>query len=248
MAIFRLVLPLMPATAIPLATDQQAIIPSTQAGDYYVLVRARQGSDTPVTLRAELMPLAITKITPDQGGVGDANHRWVTMDIYGASFKAGALVKLSRPGMAELEPERWQVLDATHIRAVFDLRRLPLGLYDVAVTNPNGQRVVEANRYLVERGIEADVTIGVGGPRSMAPGDSGLYSVSLQSLTNVDTPYVRFDFGAPEMGISADVLEGLGLPYVLFGSNVGGSPSGKTLDTAGNTQAYGETPNRWLTP
>ena len=31
---------------------------------------------------------------------------------------AGALVKLARPGVAEIEPERWQVIDATHIIAV----------------------------------------------------------------------------------------------------------------------------------
>jgi len=230
----------------PVAADQQVVIPTTQAGDYYVLVRARQGGETPVTLRADLLPLAITKVTPDQGGTGDDDHRWVTFDIYGASFKAGALVKLSRPGVYEVEPDRWQVLDATHIRAIFDLRTVPHGLYDVAVTNPDGTRVVEANRYLVERGIEADVTIGVGGPRSLNPGDNGLYSVSLQSLTNVDTPYVRFDFGAPEMGYSADVLEGLGLPYVLFGANVGGNGNGRTTDMAGNTQTYGPTPTSGL--
>ncbi|UUZ69428.1 putative Ig domain-containing protein [Polaromonas sp. P2-4] len=230
----------------PVAADQQVMIPTTQAGDYYVLVRARQGGETAVTLRADLLPLSITKVTPDQGGTGDDDHRWVTFDIYGSSFKAGALVKLSRPGVYEVEPDRWQVLDATHIRAIFDLRTVPHGLYDVVVTNPDGTRVVEANRYLVERGIEADVTIGVGGPRTLSPGDNGLYSVSLQSLTNVDTPYVRFDFGATEMGYSDDVLEGLGLPYVLFGANVGGSGDGRTTDAAGNTQTYGPTPTSGL--
>ncbi len=124
----------------PLAADQQAFIPSTQAGDYYVLVRSNQGAaDTPVTLRADLLPLSITQVTPDQGGTGDDNHRWVTMDIYGSHFKAGALVKLSRPGVFEVEPTRWQVLDATHIRAIFDLRDAPHGLYDVSVINPDGQ-------------------------------------------------------------------------------------------------------------
>ncbi|PKQ07580.1 MAG: hypothetical protein CVT71_00985, partial [Alphaproteobacteria bacterium HGW-Alphaproteobacteria-10] len=129
----------------PVAADQEALIGSTKAGDYYVLVRSRQGSaDAPVTVRADLLPLSISKITPDQGGTGDDNHRWVTLDIYGAHFKAGALVKLSRPGVFEAEPERWQVLDATHIQAVFDLRNFPLGLYDVSVTNPDGQKVTEA--------------------------------------------------------------------------------------------------------
>ncbi|MFO1403439.1 MAG: CARDB domain-containing protein [Azonexus sp.] len=227
----------------PVATDQEVMIPSTQAGDYYILVRARQGAaNSPATLRADLLPLSITKITPDQGGTGDADHRWVTFDILGSHFKAGALVKLSRPGVYEAEPDRWQVLDATHIRAVFNLAKLPHGLYDVTVINPDGQRVTEAERYLVERGIEADVTIGIGGSRTLSPGENGLYSVSLQSLSNVDTPYVRFDVGVPEMGLSNDVLEGLNLPYLVFSSNVAGQPAGLTVDAAGNTQTYGQTP------
>ncbi|HNN85589.1 MAG TPA: CARDB domain-containing protein, partial [Accumulibacter sp.] len=227
----------------PVAADQEAMIPSTKAGDYYILVRARQGNaNAPVTLRADLLPLSITRVTPDQGGTGDDEHRWVTLDIHGSHFKAGALVKLTRPGIAESEPERWQVLDATHIRAVFDTRKLPHGLYDVSVSNPDGQRVSEAQRYLVERGIEADVTIGIGGARNLNPGESSVYSLSLQSLSNLDTPYVRFDFGVPEMGRSEDVLAGLNLPYLVFGSNVDGQPDGLTVDSAGNTQTYGATP------
>jgi len=224
--------------------DQMAIVPSTQAGDYYVLVRAREGSPTatPVTLRADLMPLAITAVTPSQGGVGDDDHRWVTVDIHGARFKAGALVKLSRPGVHEAEPVRWQVLDATHIRAVFDLRRFPLGLYDLTVINPDGQMVTDPGRYLVERGIEADVTLGIGGSRSLEPGEAGSYSLTLQSLTNVDTPYVRFDVAVPNMGDSDYLLDGLKLPYVVFASNLGGSPDGVTLDASGNTQSITDCP------
>ncbi|HEV6968860.1 CARDB domain-containing protein, partial [Roseateles sp.] len=231
----------------PVSPDQTLLVPTTKAGDYYILVRSRQGAaSTPVTLRADLLPLSITKVTPDQGGVGDDDHRWVTMDIEGARFAAGALVKLARPGEFEIEPERWQVLDATHIRAVFDLRHVPLGLYDVIVTNPDGQRVVEPYRYLVERMIEVDAAIGIGGARNIEPGDSSTYSVSLQSLTNVDTPYVRFDVGATDMGNSADVLEGLNLPYVVFGSNVGGRPDGAIAAGDGNTQQYGTTPTTAL--
>ncbi|MFN9746157.1 MAG: CARDB domain-containing protein, partial [Betaproteobacteria bacterium] len=233
----------------PLAPDQELLVPSTQAGTYYVLVRARQataGAPTAATLRADALSLSITRVTPDQGGTGDDDHRWVTVDIEGARFAAGALVKLSRPGEFEIEPARWQVLDATRIRAVFDLRHVPHGLYDLTVINPDGQRVTEPYRYLVERMIEPDVTIGIGGPRNIEPGDGAVYSVSLQSLTNVDTPYVRFDIGATEMGRSADVLQGLNLPYVVFGSNVGGRPPGAAQGSEGNTQGYGTTPTRPL--
>ncbi|ULU23434.1 tandem-95 repeat protein [Dyella terrae] len=224
------------------SADQQVVIPSTQAGDYYILVRSRSGTNVPTTLRADLLPLSITQVTPDSGGVSDDDHRWVTLDIYGSAFQAGAIVKLSRPGVFEAEPSRWQVLDATHIRAIFDTRNFPLGLYDVTVTNPNGQSVTEADRYLVQRGIEDDVTIGIGGPRTLDPGSEGTYSVSLQSLTNVDTPYVRFDFGAAEMGYNKDLLDSLNLPYAVFASNVGGSPFGNVDGAPANTQNYGQTP------
>ena len=49
--------------------------------------------------------------------------------------------------------------------------------------------------------LARDVAIGLGGPRILAPGDVGTYGVSLQSLTNVDTPYVHFQFGIPELGV-----------------------------------------------
>lgn len=32
------------------------------------------------------------------------------------------------------------------------------------------------------------------------------------------------------------------MPYLVFGTNVGGQPAGRTLDGAGNTQTYGPTP------
>jgi hypothetical protein len=191
----------------PLSADQEVWLPSTQAGDYYLLLRSRQGAaNTPVTLRADLLPLSITRISPDQGGSGSTDNGgdvnksplWVSVDIEGAHFKPGALVKLTRPGVHELEPERWQVLDATRIRAIFDLRQVPLGLYDLSVINPDGQRVTEAQRFLVERGIEADVSIGIGGPRTLTPGENGLYSVSLQSLSNVDTPTCASTSASPK--------------------------------------------------
>ncbi|WP_167370367.1 CARDB domain-containing protein [Acinetobacter genomosp. 33YU] len=231
------------AYTIANSPDQELVVPTTQEGTYYILIKASNSpKDTAATILAETLPLSITKVTPDQGGTGTDDYRWVTMDIYGAQFAAGALVKLSRPGMYEIEPERWQVLDATHIRAVFDLRHVPHGLYDIVVINPNGDRVVEPYRYLVERAIEPDVTIGLGGSNQLIPGDSGIYSISLQSLTNVDTPYVRFDIGAVEMGYNEHLIQGLKLPFFIFGSNVGGQPSGIVVGDQVNTQQYGVTP------
>ncbi|MBN8557208.1 MAG: hypothetical protein J0L74_05970, partial [Burkholderiales bacterium] len=229
----------------PLQPDQTAILPTSQAGDYYVLVRALSGAGggLPARVKAEALPFQIIDVTPDQGGDG----RWVSMTISGAQFKTGAVAKLVRPGIAEIAPTRVQVVDATTIQAVFDLRNQPHGLYDVQVTNPDGAVAVLPYRYLVERALPIDVTLGLGGPRALSPGESGLYHVTLESATNVDTPYVFFEMGLPEMGDNGRVL---GLPYVSFASNVRGGPSEAdnpnsawaSLDSEVNTDGYNLAP------
>ena len=81
-----------------------------------------------------------------------------------------------------------KVIDSTTIRATFDFTGAPHGLYDVTVTNPDGKKVVVPYRFLIEDTIEPDVTIGIGGPRIVLAGDQGLYSVAIQSMSNVGTP------------------------------------------------------------
>src|SRR6185503_474102 len=209
----------------PLQANQTAIVPSTQPGDYYILVRGHDEpqANTPARLLVETVPLAITSVAADQGGDG----RWVTLNIEGARFQPGALVKLARPGVAEIEPVSYEVLDSTRIKAIFDLRDAPHGLYDVKVINPNGQSITEAYRYLIERAIEADVTVGLGGPRIIPAGGMGTFGVSLQSLTNVDTPYVHLVYGAPEMQENGYLFQ---LPFLTFSTNLAGAPDGVRPD------------------
>jgi hypothetical protein len=164
------------------------------------------------------------------------------MTVRGARFKPGALLKLVRPGIEEIEPAVYEVIDATRIIATFDFRGVERGLYDLKVINPDGAEAIVPYRYLVERALEPDVTIGLGGPRVVPAGQAGLYSIALQSLTNVDTPYVYFQFGAPEIGDNAMVYN---LPFLTFNSNVRGSPDGvredvpwASLDSEVNTTGF----------
>ncbi|GAB1542664.1 hypothetical protein NUACC21_53380 [Scytonema sp. NUACC21] len=199
-----------------IGSDQTAIVSNTQQGKYYVLLRGISGNETPVTIKAEALPFGITDIATDRGG----DSRYVTTTISGAQFQKGATVKLVRPGIGEYIPDRWEVVDSTKITAIFDLRNAPHGLYDVKVTNPDGESAIVPYRYLIERAIETDVTVGLGGPNILAPGETGNYAVSVKSLTNIDTPYVHLSFGIPELG-SNPILE---LPYVQFSSNLSGQP------------------------
>jgi hypothetical protein len=230
----------------PLAANQTALISSTEPGVYYILVRSlgensASGEET-FTLLAEILPFQITNVSPDQGG----SARFVTMSIEGAGIQEGAIAKLSRPGVAEFLPVSVKRIDATRMIAIFDLEGAPHGLYDVVVTNADGEVAIEPYRYLIERAVERDVTVGLGGPRIVPAGQAGFYSVVVDSLTNVDTPYVRFTFGAPEMGTNDMAY---GLPFLDFNTNLGGG-SDEATDILGLTgsQAPINRNGQWLAP
>ncbi len=219
----------------PLQPNQTAVIASTTPGVYFVLIRGQSepAPNTPVTLLADLVPFQITDVVTDRGG----DSRYVTATIRGAQFHKDAIVKLVRPGFAEYEPVRYQVVDSTRIQAIFDLRDAPHGLYDVKVINPGGQEAIVPYRYLVERALEPEVMVGLGGDRVLQAGDTGRYGVSLQSLTNVDLPYVHFQFGIPEVGTNSEVFN---LKRVSFSTNLRGAPAvadvpWASLDAAVNT-------------
>ena len=204
-----------------LAPDVVSVLPSTDGRTIFILIRGQSEPlpETPVTVLAEVLPLIITGVQTDTGGDG----RFVTTTIRGARFNPQAAVNLVRPGFADIQPAIFEVLDATKIIATFDLTGRPRGLYDVKVTNPDGGQAIVPYRFLVERAIQPEVTIGVGGPRIILAGDVGTYSVALQGIGNLDTPYMFFQVGIPEMGRNINVYN---LDYLHFFSNVRGAPPG----------------------
>ena len=92
-------------------------------------------------------------------------------------------------------PGKWSI--RPRIIAKFDFTDAPHGLYDLKVINPDGSETIEPYRFLIERGIEPEVTIGIGGPRVILAGDQATYSVALQNLSNLDAPYTFFQVGVP---------------------------------------------------
>ena len=177
-----------------LVANQSAVVPTTEPGIYYVLVRGDgDGTNTPIELKAELLPFQVTDISPDTGG----NSQYVTVTVTGDDFSPQAILRLIRPQFAEFAPVSYNVVNATKIVATFDLTDAPLGLYDVEVINPDGSTAIQPYRFLVEPAEPIDATIGMGGPSTLGIGQIGNYLVSLESITNVDTPYVFFEYGAP---------------------------------------------------
>ena len=211
----------------PISASLQALIPSTKPGTYYVLVQGYSGpsTGTNITLLAEELPLLITDVETDVGGAG----AYVTTTISGAQFSTGATVKLTRPDIAEYTPVSYQVINSTEIIAVFDLTGAPYGSYDLVVTNPDGSQAIIPYRFLIEQVVEPDVTIGIGGNRTILAGDSQDYSIQLDNTGNLDAPYTFFQVGVPQLGNNFIVYN---LPYLTFSSNVSGQPT--NLATSAN--------------
>ena len=224
-----------------LSPSQNAVIPSTIPGVYYILIEGNSepADDTPVSVLAELLPLSITNVKIDQGG----DSEYVTTTITGAQFDPNAIVKLVMPGFAEYQPLLTNFVNSTEILAEFDLTNAPFGLYDVQVINPNGQEAIAPYRFEIEQTVQPDVTIGVGGPRFILAGDTGTYSVSLQNLGNINAPYVEFNVGIPQLSnalptdpsnpnIADPVNVNLDdLPYVELNTDLGGEPPDSSLDS-----------------
>ena len=202
------------------ASDLTALIPSTQPGTYYILVQGFSGpsTGTAITLLAEELPLVITGIDTAVGGAG----AYVTTTISGAQFSSAATVQLSRPGLAEYTPVSYQVVNSTQIIAVFDFTGAPLGSYDLIVTNPDGSQAITPYDFLIQQVVQPQVTIGIGGNRTILAGDAQDYSIQLDNLGNLDAPYTFFQVGVPQLGTNYVVY---GLPYLTFSSDVSGQPS-----------------------
>ncbi len=202
-----------------LIADQTITVPTTEPGTYYILVRGdSDAADTSIQLNAELLPFQVDDISPDGGG----DSQYVTVTVTGDDFSPQAIVKLVRPQIAEFSPVSYNVVDATQIVATFDLADAPLGLYDVEVINPDGSTAIQPYRFLVEPAEPINVTVGMGGPSTLNFGQTGVYLVSMHSITNVDTPYVFFEYGVLNVANPASAL--IPGPALAFSTDLSGQP------------------------
>lgn len=148
--------------------DQENVIPNTASGDYFSMIRGdyvpgsltgqlrkdnkntvKSDNLSPqnVTVKAEILPLSIRRVSPSSGG----NSGWLSLQIDGAKFAENAVVKLVGAGNHVITATQSSASPA-RIAALFELKGEPAGFYDVVVTNPNNQSATLAGGFEILNG------------------------------------------------------------------------------------------------
>ncbi len=181
--------------AEPYRLNQVALVPETTSEDYFVMVYGTGSGSEEIEILAELVEFSITSVEPDYGGRGGQ----VTMLIEGARFNEDSSVALTDGMGHDAELIQQEVLDASHIRATFELPAdMPLGAYDLVVSNPERVDTILPAGFTVQEPTGASVSFGYTRPGSMRRNGSGLYQFSVVNTANNDIPFLSAMLAIPE--------------------------------------------------
>ncbi|MDA3787937.1 MAG: PKD domain-containing protein, partial [Desulfobacula sp.] len=118
---------------IPFTASQDVLVPSTQAGTYYIMIYARdlpsEVDSQNITLLIEPLSFSITGITPDVGGAGGR----VTCTLTGAGFRETTQVFLRLSDDSLLEGKVVEFVNTMELKIRWDLSGVALGTYDIIV-------------------------------------------------------------------------------------------------------------------
>ena len=131
----------------PLSPNQQIVIPATQKGWYYIMVRGENEPGGPLgyALEADIVPFAITSVS--QNHIGDNGQ--VTITLTGAQFQPGASVELVS-GTNTYSAQTTFFNDATSVAARFLFTNAVHGIYDLVLNNPNNQSTTATQALTIE--------------------------------------------------------------------------------------------------
>jgi hypothetical protein len=173
--------------------SQEIVVPSTQAGTYFVLVREGPGSGTGgrYTLTASLPGFAIRGIAPASGG----NSGPVTIAVQGSNLSSGTQVSLVS-GATVIPALATYFRDPGQMYATFDLTGKAAGAYDVRLTD-QGRTATAARAFTVTTGAPGNLQVQLEGLDVIRSGTRGVVTVDYRNVGNTD-------IAAPLLVLSAD--------------------------------------------
>ena len=192
--------------------DQQLLIPNTNAGNYYNMIR---GENVPnslannevkpagklntkpidskqttaaenVTVKAEIIPFSITSVSPNR--IGDNGQ--VTITLKGAKFAEGATVKLVQ-GNNVLNAAKIIFVDAATVKARFFFTNASHGVYDVKLINPNSVSTLSPQAVVIETATPMHSEINESADMFPIIGRVFNGYGTVKNTSNVDIPYLQ---------------------------------------------------------
>ena len=114
----------------PNGARQEIIVPNTQTGIYYLMVKNKYHSvaSQDITIDAKLMGFELLYIDQSKGGNGGE----LTIKMTGTGFEYGVKPKLIK-GIKEIKAKETYYTDKTEMYATFDLKGADYGDYDVTL-------------------------------------------------------------------------------------------------------------------
>ena len=195
-------------------SDPQLVIPTTEAGTYYVLAYGQYAPGSPsFQIKAEVIPFSVTDV--DARIVSNAGD--VTLRIQGAKFGANTEFSLLAPdGTTRITAHAVQVDSSSEVYATFSLFQAGLGAYHVVAeqigTLPDGSQGVLAQQVsiatvTVRESVEEDgVYMNIAGPTDVMVNRTNLFTLNYVNDGGVDVmaPLIIFEsHSATPIGLSA---------------------------------------------
>jgi subtilase family serine protease len=197
------------AAASPFTADQKLLIPSAEAGTYFVLALTRSlsadGVSEDLTLLAETLGFSVESITPAVGGQGQ-----VTSVVTGAGFRPSARILLRSGSGAEFEGRIIDEARSTERRVRWQLATTPVGIYDVVVVNEAGGEAVLPGGFRVEPATRLAIDTQVAAPDAIRQGSSATYGLTFRNNGNTDIPYLSIE-AATSFARDIDIIASAGL-------------------------------------
>ena len=178
--------------------DQEARLFEPMDGTCYVGIYARwlPGGSTTYTISAELTNLDIRRVSPEIVG----NDCCTTIKIEGDNFDRNATVQLAGSS-ATMNGETYYENSST-LFATFDLseKNPDPGLYDIVVTNPDNESVIEQGIITVSSGGAPDFVANLSMPGRARPGRVISIRIDYSNPGTIDikSPILTLDSGVDD--------------------------------------------------
>ncbi len=170
------------------AINQQVLVPSTQAGSYYIMIKTISmfSSTQTVSVLAQALSFQILSIDPSTIGQGV-----VTCTLKGAGFRTGMQVYLKNSSnvivaTAEIREE----VSSMEFRIRWSLASVALGTYNVVAVNTDLSTATLTNGLTVETATDYNISYTKYTPSEIKHGASAFYTYTIKNMANIDVPYL----------------------------------------------------------